>query len=291
MSYLPCITNSVPDVRSCTLRGQHASNCDGWEWRYNRDAECEYPTPVECSGCLPVPADHGLLCWHCWEKLLAALKIAPDMITHLCSVDRAQQVDNNGVRASATWILPVPMTWRTADDLIMLLGHPDPGFPADATVWEAEAITDRYVDYSDPDNFVRRDPQLWTSSIDGAENAVRFYLLIQRAMKQHPMADYEHKVQNVRCRECFQLTLLWKPPLTFEDGIHIVCSNPACTFEVDETQYQKIAAQQLEVLTSAIRERKAAELAEARKARALDKRARAAKAKAAEKAAEVGVPA
>lgn len=278
MSYLPCVTVSLDDVRSCVIRDQHASNCDGMEWVYDRDAECSYPSNLECKGCLPAPAEHGALCYSCFEKARAALKIALDMITHLCSIERAQQLDKNGVRAQAMWILPVPNTWRTADELIMLLGHPAPGFPSDAVVWEIEAITERYLDQINVDE--------WVSRGDGAEAAVRFFRTMQNAMAQHPMADVVHVVKNVRCWECRQLTLLWKPPLSFDGAISIECSTLDCGFVVDDTLYAILAASQLDKVTSAIRERKAAELAEARAVRAIEKRRVKAERVAAEKAAE-----
>lgn len=278
MSYLPCVTNSIDDVRSCVIRDQHASNCDGMQWRYDREAECSYPSNLECNGCLPAPAEHGMLCYSCHEKLRAALKIALDMITHLCSIERAQQLDKNGVRSQAMWILPVPNTWRMADELIMLLGHPAPGFPSDASVFEVDAITERYLDGLDVD--------AWISRGDGGEAAVRFYRTIQNALAQHPFEDVVHPVKNVRCNKCKQLTLIWKPPLDFEGAVRIECGNPECAFVVDEAQYAALAADQLAVVKSAIRERKTAELAEARAARAIEKRRIKAEQKAEAKAAD-----
>jgi hypothetical protein len=247
-----CITNhwSMNDVRSCTVKGKHTEHCDGfehrlhWEWdpeqrkeiltipRPKRVGEKMPPLP-ECQGCLPRLAEHGLLCWMCWEKVLDALKVALDMITHLRSVERGQQVDNQGVRGTSGWVLPVPATWRTADELIMLLGHPAPGFPSDANVWEIDAITERYLD-----DIV---PELWVSSMAGAEAAVRFYRLMQTAMHAHPMREYEHRIRNVRCYKCRQLTLLWKPPLEHFDDIHVECTNPRCGAVIDQTFYERLA--------------------------------------------------
>jgi hypothetical protein len=277
MSYLPCITNDVDEIRSCIVNGEHASNCDGQEWQYNREAECSYRTANECRGCLPAPAEHGMLCFSCFSKTRDALKIALDMITHLCSIERAQQLDKNGVRAQAMWIIPVPNTWRMADELIMLLGHPTPGFLSSATTEDIEAVTSSYVLGTDVDQWVARG--------DGAEAAVHFYRTMQHALTQHPFSDVEHPVQNVRCNECRQLNLVWKPPLDFDGPIHIVCSTPECGFVVDDTLYAVLAASQLEKVTSAIRETKAAQLAEARAARAIVKRQIKAAAKAAKKAA------
>ncbi|WP_105033511.1 hypothetical protein [Cryobacterium aureum] len=274
---LVCITNDLDDVRSCIVNGQHASNCDGMEWQYDREAECSYPTSNECGGCLPAPAEFGVLCYTCFEKTRGALKIALDMITHLRSVERAQQLDKNGVRAAATWILPVPNTWRMADELIMLLGHPAPGFLSTATTEDVKAVTEAQLDF---------DVNEWVSREAGGEDAVHFFRTMQHALAQHPFADVEHRVQNVRCWECRQLSLVWKPPLEFDGPLHIACSTPACEFVVDPTLYAILAASQLDKVTSAIRKTKAAQLAEARAARAIVKRRIKAETRAREKAAK-----
>lgn len=197
--------------------------------------------PRECSGCLPRKAEHGLLCWSCWEKTEAAMNMAVDMVTHLASVDRAQQIDGAGIRGASGWVLPVPATWRLADEMLILLGHPEPGLPTDATVWEVEAIVERFFDAIDLD--------AWVATTSGAEAAVRFYVAMQHAMKQHPMAEYEHKVRNVRCPKCKLRSLLWKPPLAFipDDAagksgqVQVICTNPACGREMDQAAYDEIA--------------------------------------------------
>lgn len=231
---LVCATNDTPELRPCVVKGEHAAHCGGFATRWDRDAECRVYTNLECGGCLPVPADHGLLCWSCWEKWQDALKVAVDVITHLRSVDRAAQMDNAGVRSAAGWVIPIPNTWRAADDLIVLLGHPTPGFPADANVWEVEAITERYVDAIDAHLFVSR--------VEGAHDAVRFNAAMHSALIQHPMEDYEHRVRNVRCTDCHQRSLLWKPPLMFAGEVRVECTNPACDFVVDQTGYGKLTA-------------------------------------------------
>lgn len=258
MSVIVCATNDMKDVRSCTVQGKHTDFCDGWAYRWEIDSSLSLQDPArrwkavlvgpkvfdaksrvwvtiptDCTGCLPRKAEHGLLCWHCWEKTLDALKIAADMITHLRSVERAQQVDNAGVRSASGWVLPVPNTWRTSDELLMLLGHPAPGFPSDANVWEVEAITERYVDVIDPEH--------WVSRGTGADSAIRFFRLMQTAMAAHPMKEYEHRIKNVRCYKCGQRTLLWKPPLEHLDDIHVVCTNPRCDAEIDQTMYERLA--------------------------------------------------
>jgi hypothetical protein len=214
--YLPCITNDMPDIRSCTVPDKHTDYCPG----------------SDCTGCLPRRAEHGILCWSCWQKTRDAVQIAPDMITHLRSVERAQQFDSAGVRASSTWVIPIPQTWRLADELLMLLGAPAPGFPSTADVDEVQAITEEWA---------HPDADLWVSSEHGAEDAIRFYRLMQTALAQHPMAEYEHRIRNIRCAACKELTLLWKPPLSFEDDVRVVCENPACRAEITHDRFQTLA--------------------------------------------------
>lgn len=68
---LVCITNAIaqlPARARCRIRGQHYDSC-------NTDT---------CTGCVPRPANHGLLCWSCWTKLQAAANQLLDPITIQC---------------------------------------------------------------------------------------------------------------------------------------------------------------------------------------------------------------
>lgn len=276
---LVCITNDVPGMTPCTIRGKHAAHCDGitrrWEvddslsllgpayWPKDTarirlvevvdkvldDDGVERYVPRACTGCLPAEAKKGLLCWSCATKAESAFNIAHDMVTHLASVDRAQQLDNAGIRGSNVWRLPTPATWRLADEMIVLLGHPEPGFPSTATVWEIDVITERVLDAIDFD--------VWIATKDGAEAAVRFTRLMQHAMNAHPMSEYEHPVRNVRCPECKQRALLWKPPLAFTpdddnpDGrVRVLCTS--CGHEMAHDAYERIAEVEENVLLQAL---------------------------------------
>ncbi|GAA4175904.1 hypothetical protein GCM10022287_22200 [Gryllotalpicola koreensis] len=236
---IACVTNELLDIRSCTVKDQHLDSCDGFEYRWRdvwnpqlkRDVPVRFYTGRECTGCLPREASNGLLCWHCFEKWREALSVAKDMITHLRSVERAQQVDNQGIRASSSWVLPIPTSWRTADELLTLLSGAH--FASTDSIDDVVSITTDIVDSIDPELFVTAE--------QGAENAVRFYRLTQKAMASHPMKEYEHRVRNVRCYKCRQRTLLWKPPLQFMDDIHVVCQNPDCGAVVDQTLFERLA--------------------------------------------------
>ncbi len=248
-----CITNDIADLRPCTVPGEHAEHCDGLAKRYDRDLEKRVPTEFECKGCLPEQAVVGLVCFSCHEKILDALNVALDVITHLRSIERAGQQDNAGVRGSSGWVIPIPNTWRTADDLIVLLGHPSPGFPSDANVWEVEAITERYVDRIDVDRWVRR---VWP-----AEDAVRFAATMRSALVQHPMEDYEHRIRNVRCPDCRQRSLLWKPPLMFEGPVNVSCTNIECAFVIDQDGYVVLTRNEVVVVKEKLRLERVAALA------------------------------
>lgn len=261
-----CITNDIPDLRPCVVPGEHAEHCDGFAKRYDPDEGRRVPTMKECRGCLPDgEAMVGLVCWSCYQKLLDGLKVAVDVITHLRSVDRAGQTDNAGVRGSSGWVIPIPSTWRAADDLIVLLGHLSPGFPSDANVWEVEAIAERYVDAIDPDRMVRR---VWP-----ATDAVRFIQTMHSVLIQHPMDDYEHRVRNVRCPSCKQRSLLWKPPLKFEGGVEIECTNPLCGLVADQSTYNFLSVTEVVIVKE---ERRVARASAAAARRVTENAARAA---------------
>jgi hypothetical protein len=229
MTGLVCITNEVAELRPCSVAGEHSANCWGFGTRWDRDESRRVVTDTECKGCLPEPATVGLLCWSCWEKVRDALGNAVDVITHLRSIERAGQVDNAGVRSASGWVIPIPNTWRTADDLLVLLGHPTPGFPSTADVDEVQAIAEKYVG--------QINIAMWIARVESAKDAVRFVALTRSTLIQHPMEDYEHRVRNVRCPDCGRRSLLWKPPLMFEGEVHVVCTNPECLFVVDQDGY------------------------------------------------------
>lgn len=53
MTALACITTTMPNVRSCTVRGEHVDSCQ----------------LETCAGCRPRPARFGILCAACWFDL------------------------------------------------------------------------------------------------------------------------------------------------------------------------------------------------------------------------------
>lgn len=62
-----CATNDgLPGIRACTTLGEHRVTCldhPGWD---------ENTRPGTCRGCLPLAAEVGFLCRHCWELVETA---------------------------------------------------------------------------------------------------------------------------------------------------------------------------------------------------------------------------
>lgn len=228
---LICITHSLEHGYRCTIRGQHLSTCDG---QNNRGGEC--------TGCLPRPAEVGILCRNCNDKYTAALSMAVDLITHLRSIERGPQ-SIDGVRSGALVQPSYPASWQEADNLwrhlagiivasAMDRGEDDPAFPywtapgvgfsfsasldrvAEAVRWAVAELSVKHTDV--------------VSRTGGAEAAVGFYRAVQTALARFPLEEKSRPVKYIKCRNCQQKTLRWLPPLEYMDAIVIQCQNLTC---------------------------------------------------------------
>ncbi|SFN66578.1 Rho termination factor N-terminal domain-containing protein [Mycetocola miduiensis] len=112
---LVCITNQMPEVRACTITGEHYDTCDG----------------ALCHGCIPREATNGLLCHGCYVRVLDALgKVAP-WWEALQGVDRAVQRDNAGVRTQSGPPIPIPPIGLAIDEVFSWYRS----YPADVDLW------------------------------------------------------------------------------------------------------------------------------------------------------------
>ena len=209
---LMCITNQMNDTRSCTIKDEHRIVCDHWQYRWNDTHNRLEATGRECTGCLPVKAKQGHLCWNCWDNARDALGGYPHLQLMLTGIDRAVQADNVGVRGQSLGYIPIPGVPLTLEEL--------QSYRRDAPA----SLTD------------------WVSSPEGAKNAVRFARAYRAAMRAHPTEEVAHKIRRTRCTSCSQLSLLWKPPSHFGDNVTVTCSNPECLAELDQASFEKIAA-------------------------------------------------
>jgi hypothetical protein len=197
---LACITNSMRDVRACTIKGQHVPECDGWEYRWNEDRDREESTGDECRGCLPREAKQGLLCWACWDSASAAVEGAPRLAGMLRGVDRAVQRDNGGVASQTLGYIPIPAVKVMLDELHSYL--------------RSKGSSDTLA---------------WVSTPEGAADAVRLGRAYSAAVKAHPTEERAHRIGRTRCTACNQLSLVWQPPSRSGDTVVVECSNVECT--------------------------------------------------------------
>lgn len=196
---LVCVTNDVHGVRSCTVKGEHAQACTGWKG------------DRQCAGCLPRPAEHGMLCWSCWERLNIAWNQWGEFITVFAGVDRAVQRDNAGVRGSIAHRIPLSGIWLSIDavERFMVSFH---------------GSLDE-----------------WVSKADGAADAVKFLQAAQAAFLAHPVEEKPHRLKRQRCTKCSQLTLWWHPPQFQLDHVRVVCADESCGHEMDQRSFETLA--------------------------------------------------
>lgn len=227
---LLCITESMPG-RPCTVRDHHLTTCDG-KTRKGQD----------CKGCLPRPADKGILCRNCFDRFEAALNIAVDLVTHLRSVEKGP-VSVDGIR-TATVVTPTfPGSWQAADRLWVALAHiaiedaearkaEEPLWPVFTSIWEgfsAFASLDQVAEAARGlTGWLGTNPEALVARTSPAEAAVEFYREVQRTLAMFPLEEKAQKLRPIRCRECDQFTLWKHPPLTYLEDVVVQCANPAC---------------------------------------------------------------
>lgn len=236
MSWHTCITNDLPDVRSCIVRGEHQSWCDGFGRYFDRDVQQTVILNEPCPGCLPSPAEFGYLCASHVTKLADALKTVPMLLSFLWSADSNGTVDSNagGSHAAAgpRWPLResrIQAAWITSAlrNIIRVLD----GDEWDLTYFEASAIPQAAsaaqavkigTDFA---AYLERFGPALGGTRRGAEACVRFVSLVQNAYRRFPIQEQSRKIAGVRCPACGMPRLIWKPPLAQLGDVVITCGN------------------------------------------------------------------
>jgi len=247
-----CITNSTTDLRSCTIRGEHLSNCDGNEYRWDDINRNLAPTGRECHGCFPRPAQHGWLCATCFEQFEATFDVrepeksdapeALDLISHLRSIETVTQ-DRTGSQSAPGSRVIVPPSWMAADALYIALAGVAIAYASDWGVDEPEwDVSASYLDGFHPEapisavwgvtsmliRYVATDRDRLLTMPRGAEAAVRWVREFQRNDHLFPREEQRRRIRWVKCRTCNLKTLEYKPPLELNEPRVITCTNPAC---------------------------------------------------------------
>lgn len=203
-----CVTNDIPDSRPCTIRGEHAVICNGFEYRWSEQAYRHLATGKECRGCLSRPAHVGLLCEACWESLRSAEHSYGPLAELLEQYDVLVMPMGDGGWGGEKATIPLSATKIALDEMNSYRGR-------------HETI----------------DLEAWVSRPEGAEEAVRFTRAVRGALRSFPTEEAAHRVPRVRCPECELLSLLWTPPVLAGDPVRIECRNPICRHVVTEDTY------------------------------------------------------
>lgn len=222
-----CITNLMPDVRSCTVLGEHRTWCDG----FARDRTGRI-LDTECRGCVPRPAEFGHLCYSHIVRLDAALDVAPRLVGFMLEDGTNGIRDTNGgggggyesqwtlteSRVHASWVIAA-FTNTTAvldgdaDVDLTFLDHRGGLTPG------ARSADLRYVV-----GHVQAERDALITTVKGAEAAVRLTDVVHRAYVRFPLEETERRIAGIRCPKCAQARLLRRPPLMFRDDVVITCA-------------------------------------------------------------------
>lgn len=227
-----CVTNLVPGLRPCTVRGEHQQWCDGHARRWDPKAGRTVILDAECSGCLPRPAELGYLCLSHLMKLDAALDSSADLVAFML-LDGSNGIRDTNAGGSAgghesAWTLTesrVYASWVVAafsnttavldgdDDVdITSLDHRN-GLAAGAQTADLRYVVGHVQ--AERDNLI--------DTVRGSEAAVRLTDVVHRAYARFPLEETERRVTGVRCPQCSQARLTRRPPLMFRDDIVITC--------------------------------------------------------------------
>lgn len=211
-------------VSGCSIRGEHVAECDGW--MLDRKGE-----RVECWGCLPRPAEVGVLCSWCWGRLQSVVRTLPALVEHLFECARPGLASpsgrrDGGARPSGPRCLYAPAL-DAADELVAMLAAwcdevaaerlgQEPARPAGlwltaegdrevAGVLEASAAR-ALVAWLDP-HLEWCASQEWVGAMLadlGPASA--------RAAGRWPVEELERRIRDVRCPGCGALSLVEVPP-------------------------------------------------------------------------------
>lgn len=252
-------------VRGCTLRGEHLPDCDGTT--VTRAGET-----VECRGCLPRPAEVGVLCPWCWGRLQSAVRTLPALVDHLLEVavpslsSPSGHMGEGGGSSRPSERSLYPAAAGEVDELHSILAtwcaeladeRPVP-HPATLTRWAAgdgwDALgpngvgaTRRLVNWVDPHlGWVARQP--WAGDmIDELTTATR------SAQSRFPVEDRPRR-SDVRCPACGCRSLIVAPPPVPGADVVVTCEVPTCGLVLTEEDWDNARALAVAVETARARE-------------------------------------
>ena len=227
----------------CSVRGEHLGGCDGTA--PGRDGGV-----VECRGCLPRRAEHGVLCARCWGRLQSAVRTLPSLIEHLRAVAAPAVSSPAGRTGSGRARRPgggmlYPAALVEADELHAVLAAwceevaaERPGAsapPRRATRWTASAAGDREpLGPAGPGStrVLARwlDAHLeWAAGRPWAGDMLTDLAGGARAQLRRIREEVPvRRAEGVRCTRCHSLSVVVVPPAAGGGRALVRCTLPAC---------------------------------------------------------------
>lgn len=258
-------------ANGCTIRGEHLPDCDGTT--VNRAGDV-----VECRGCLPRPAETGVLCARCWARLQSTVRTLPALVDHLelmarPSIASPSGAGGGGHRPPGPRSL-YPEALGVADDLAAMLAswcgqtavalgvtappsrglwHTDSWDAVDADtgeVYRSDAVpvgvrdlraVDQLVAWLEP-HLPRVAEQPWAADLLGDLGPA-----CARAAARWPVEEPARRITDVRCPRCGTASLVLHPPATVGAQVQVVCSRPECGASLSEEEWQRARSWELTV--------------------------------------------
>ena len=237
----------------CTIRGEHLADCDGTAVR--RDGET-----VECRGCLPRPAEVGVLCSWCWGRLQSTTRTLPALVEHLELVASPSIQSPSGhtsegggcSRPSEGMLYPAATvevddlhsmlaTWcaEVADERSlphhMALTRWAPGDGWEALGPSGPGATRRLVSWLDPH-------LEWVASQPWAGDFLAELLAASRRAESRFPVEERARRSDVRCPACGCRSLIVSPPPAPGADVVVTCELPACGLVLAEADWEHARA-------------------------------------------------
>jgi hypothetical protein len=212
----------------CRITGQHETTCEG-----------------ECRGCLPRPAETGVLCAWCWRRLEADMGIVPALVAHLRALgephaESSPPSDGRAMGDPAFQSI-LPAQWLAADELTSLVSS-----------WALVVIEEHPVQpmrgpTSAPwfgDVVAWLTPHLpWCAAQEWVAEMRRELARDVSTMRARwPMLDDAEPVRrvDVPCPRCDQMSLMYTPPREQGQPFVVACQDPDCARVFSEDEWDRL---------------------------------------------------
>ena len=241
-------------VSGCTIRGEHLAECDGTA--LGRDGEL-----MECRGCLPRPAEVGVLCPWCWGRLQSLVRTMPSLVDHLLEMAEPAlsspmgRADGGGTSARPGERSLYPAAMAEVDELHAMLAtwagevaaeRPGAGLPpavSRLTVPDADGVREPLGPASA--GSTRRlvgwlaQHLEWVASQPWAGDMLTdLASATHRATRAFPVEAAPRRSEDVRCPSCGSRSLVVEPPSVFGADVFVRCRVPACGLVMTEEDWE-----------------------------------------------------